>query len=202
MARIKTSNRNKANQSDKEKQREAVKWFIGTLRGVQRDQAEQFNLDPNLLLKNRRETVEFIPGQFYFYRYDPKTKDSLPYYDTAPLIMLLDIYEDGFLAINVHYLPYHLRNQFIKNLLATITAKKWDHKTKAKITYAMVKTLAKYDIAKPAIKRYLFSHFRSKIVRIQAENWDKVGYLPIERFTKATKQRVWRDTERALRRPR
>lgn len=185
---------------EKESQREAIKWFISTLRKTQQKDAAIGDLEPNLLLKNRRATVELIPGQVYFWRYDPKHKDTLPYYDTAPLVVLLDIDETSVLGLNTHYLPYRLRIQLINALLDTITATKWDHKTKARINYGMVKSLSKFAIAKPALKRYLFTHMRSKVVRIQAENWKNVAYLPIDRFVKATKQKVWRDSERMIKR--
>lgn len=191
-----TTNRRKKQQDGKQRQRDAVKWFISTLRGVQRDQAEQFNLDPNLVLKNRRTVTNYLPGQIYFWRYDPKWKDTLPYYDTAPLVIILDIYEDGFLGLNTHYLRYDLRIKLIELLMATITAKKWDHKTQMRINYGILKSFSKYDFAKPALKRYLFSHMRSKIVRIQPENYVNVAYLPIERFVKASKQTVWNHSER------
>jgi len=198
--RIASVNARRERFREREAQREAIKWFIGTLRGTQQNNVGSGDLDPNLLLQNRRSTVNLIPGQIYFMRYDPKHKDTLPYYDTAPLFILLDIRDDMLFGINTHYLPYRLRIQLINALLDTITASKWDHKTKAKINYQMVKSMSKYGICKPALKSYLFNHMRSKLVRIPAENWKKVAYLPIETFVKASKNRVWRDSERATKR--
>lgn len=180
-------------------ERNAIKWFLSTLRGTQKDQVAVGDLDPNLLLKNRRATVNFIPGQIYFMRYDPKLKDELPYYDTAPLFILLNVYDDRFLALNLHYVPPLLRQKMIDFMLSTITANKWDHKTKAKINYGMVKSMSELAILKPAIKSYLFDHMRSKIVRIPAENWKMVGYLRVDRFVKATRQKVWAETRRLAR---
>lgn len=184
---------------NKQNQRNAIKWFISTLRGTQQKDAAVGDLDPNLLLKNRRATVNFIPGQIYFHRYDPKLKDTLPYYDTAPLYILLDVKEDRFLAVNTHYLPPLLRQKIIDFMLDTITANKWDHKTKARINYGMIKSMSELAICKPAIKSYLFSHMRSKVVRIPAENWKMVAYLPIDRFVKATRNHVWSETRRMAR---
>ena len=52
-----------------------------------------------------RKTNQFRLGGLYFFYYDPKTKDSLPYYDTFPLVLALERYNDGFLGLNLHYLP-------------------------------------------------------------------------------------------------
>lgn len=190
------TNSNEQNNNHRTRQRDAIKWFINTLRGTQSKYADMSNLDPNLILKNKRATINFLPGQIYFWRYDPKHKDTLPYYDTAPLVIILDIYEDGFLGLNTHYLRYDIRIKLISLLMQTITAKKWNHKTQMKINYSILKSFSKYDFAGPALKRYLFSHIRSKIVRVQTENYINVAYLPIERFVKASKQKVWSDSQR------
>lgn len=180
----------------KQNERNAIKWFVSTLRGTQKNQVAVGDIDPNLVLTNRRATVNLIPGQIYFYRYDPKHKATLPYYDTAPLVVLLDIREDGLLCFNLHYIPPLLRQKIIDFMLDTITANKWDHKTKARINYGMIKSMSELAICKPAIKSYLFSHMRSKIVRIQAENWKMIAYLRIDRFVKATRQKVWAESRR------
>ena len=39
-------------------------------------------------------------GRMYFYFYDPKTKDKLPYYDRFPLVIPIERYNDGFLGLN------------------------------------------------------------------------------------------------------
>jgi hypothetical protein len=42
-------------------------------------------------------------GRMYFYYYDPKTKDTLPYYDKFPLVIPIERYSDGFLGLNLHF---------------------------------------------------------------------------------------------------
>ena len=41
--------------------------------------------------------------------YSPKLRNKLPYYDTFPLVLPLKNYNNGFLGLNFHYLPYALR---------------------------------------------------------------------------------------------
>ena len=37
-----------------------------------------------------------IIGKMYFYSYDAKTKDKLPYFDKFPLVLPIEEYRDGF----------------------------------------------------------------------------------------------------------
>ena len=52
---------------------------------------------------------KFLIGALYFFVYDPKTKADLPYYDRFPLVLPLKREPDGFLGLNLHYLPIPLR---------------------------------------------------------------------------------------------
>src|SRR5690606_41052373 len=46
-----------------------------------------------------------VPGRFYLYKYDPKTKEQMPYYDAMPLVLITDVTPDGWYGINFHYMP-------------------------------------------------------------------------------------------------
>ena len=69
-------------------------------------------------------TMEY--GYMYAFRYDPKMKKELPYYDTFPLIFPVKMESDGFLGINFHYLPPVLRAKLMNALYSTLTNKKYD----------------------------------------------------------------------------
>jgi hypothetical protein len=47
---------------------------------------------------------KFLMGGLYYFMYDPKGKDDMPYYDRFPLVMPLKREVDGFLGLNFHYL--------------------------------------------------------------------------------------------------
>ena len=55
-------------------------------------------------------------GSLYIFKYSPKHKDTLPYYDVFPLVLPLEFYEDGFLGINFHYLSIPIRIMFLERL--------------------------------------------------------------------------------------
>jgi len=58
----------------------------------------------DLIRDGKRNNNPFF-GRLNMFFYDPKFKKTLPYYDTFPLVLPLERYDDGFLGINLHYLP-------------------------------------------------------------------------------------------------
>ena len=55
----------------------------------------------NYLFGTAREYV--LPGNFYFFEYNPKFKANLKHWDKYPLVLITDVYKDGFMGANFHY---------------------------------------------------------------------------------------------------
>ena len=87
--------------------RESLQWFKKRLKSVTRVQNNQILKDP---LLNR--VAKPLMGRMYMYFYDPKTKETLPYYDRFPLIIMVKKEKGGFTGLNLHYLPPVLRARF------------------------------------------------------------------------------------------
>ena len=136
--------------------------------------------------------------EMYMFFYDPKGKKTLPYYDRFPKIFTIDKTPDGFIGINLHYLPYVLRAKLMDALYDTVTNAKYDTSTKLGITYKILKGASKFRLFKPTIKRYLNSNVRSRFLYIEPKEWDIALFLPVERFVKASKETVWRESRRAV----
>lgn len=144
-----------------------------------------------------RDGKKFV-GKMYMYFYDPKTKKDLPYYDKFPLVFILEIYEDGFLGLNLHYLPPDLRLILFEKLLTLLSNKKYDERTKLRISYKIIKNVARFKLAKPCLKRYLTTHIRSKIKNVPSEDWEIALFLPVETFRKQIKEVVWNDSRKMV----
>ena len=156
------------------------------------------SVTPEDLLRNRRGVNAPIIGQMFAYKYDPKTKDKLPFYDTFPLIFVIKILDDGFQGINLHYLPLRLRAKLLSALRKTTSSKLYSREVKIRLSYDMIKTVSQFAVAKPAFKRYLTNHVKSKMIRIHPQEWHNTIFLPVERFEKETKEYVWADTLRQI----
>ena len=114
----------------------------------------------------------------FLFFYNTKLKDKLPYYDRFPLVIPLERYADGFLGINLHYLPPKIRRVLLDRI---------------RDRHMSYKTLKRYKYIKPIIKRYLNSHIQGRFLLVKEEDWETAIFLPVERFVKATKKSVWSD---------
>lgn len=136
-------------------------------------------------------------GKLYFFMYDAKLKETLPYWDKLPLCIPIDYYDDGFLGLNLHYLSYGDRARLFDNLYALSVYKKDDFKARMKVTYTILKATAKYKQFKPCVKRYLYSHIRSAgALHIGVSEWDMALFLPCEMFQKESASFVWAESRK------
>ena len=75
-----------------------------------RDKIREFGTPKSLdLIRDGKQATRPFFGRLNMFFYDPKLKKKLPYYDRFPLVLPLENYNDGFLGINLHYLPIPLR---------------------------------------------------------------------------------------------
>jgi hypothetical protein len=140
-----------------------------------------------------------LPGHLYMFLYDPKTKADLPYYDRFPLVFPFRKTPDGFIGLNMHYLPYQLRIQLLDNLLVFANNQKYDETTRIKYSWALIDGVSKYKAAQPCIKQYLSGHVRSQFRQVTSSDWATAMLLPVERFVGASKQEIWADSRKIIR---
>jgi len=181
-----------------EKAREARQFFRDAAEQISRNQAA-----PDRIIRGNRDnlTNRMMPGRMYMFKYDPKLKQKLPYYDTFPLIFPIEPPRgDSFLAINLHYLPPPLRARLMDELYnRTINQSNMDITTRVRVSYNILKSASNLRFFKPCIKRYLFSNIRSRYLYIDPDRWDIALMLPTARFMKANINRVYLDSRRMVR---
>ena len=148
--------------------------------------AEQFINNETRAFKRLVKLSETSVGKMYLFVYDPKYKQRLPYYDTYPLIFPIEYYGDSFLGLNLHYLPPLVRGRFLNLLFPLLTNDKYDKTTKLQISYKILKGATYNSYMKPCIKKYLFSHVRSRFLYISPDEWALSVMLPTQNFVKTT----------------
>jgi len=148
-----------------------------------------------LMSDRKRLKDSSIIGKMYFYFYDPKTKDSMPYYDRFPLVIPIERYKDGFLGLNLHYIHPRHRINLLDKLSEIASNKNYNENTKLRISYDYLAASSRAFEATPCIKRYLFSHVQSRFLEITADEWDIAVLLPMESFVGATTNKVFADSE-------
>ena len=169
--------------------RAAGNWFrsiVNRTKGAFSDETPK-----SILTRSESLTSRSRLGKMYFYSYNPKWKDKLPWYDTFPLVFPIEKYNNGFLGLNFHYLAPKDRAILMDQLKVFANNKKYDETTKLRLTYNMLKGFSKIKRAKPTVHRYLNSKINSKFVLVNADEWEVALFLPVERFKKAHKKQVW-----------
>ena len=143
-------------------------------------------------------------GKMVTFYYDPKLKATLPYYDRFPLVIPIEIYDNGFLGLNLHYLPPRLRFILMETLYERVykveNSNEINEKRRTQISYNILKRISSTRYYAPCVKRYLNNHLVSRIYKLRNEDWEMALYLPTERFEKASKQQIWRESRQKMRR--
>lgn len=167
-------------------------WFRKAARGVR-------TVNEGELLKDKSRAVNNPQiGQMYMFSYDPKHKETLPYYDALPLIFPISTFKGGFYGINLHYLPLPLRARLMDALYDLTNNKQYDESTKLKLSYQILNGASKTRFFKPCLKMYLNNHVRSKFMLVHASEWDVALFLPTARFQKMSQQQVHAESRKMI----
>lgn len=145
--------------------------------------------------KNKNiENDRFRIGGLFFFTYDPKGKDKLPYYDRFPLVIPLEMYPDGFLGLNLHYLPVDYRMAFLGKLQDYAVQGASGEMMSLRVSYDILNASRGVREFKPCLKRYLHGHVMSKMVAVPPDEWDNAVLLPVQSFVKASASQVWQES--------
>lgn len=152
------------------------------------------HLDHTAIIRNPRQI-----GSLFFYNYMPKTRKDLQYYDTFPIVFPFKILKDGFLGLNLHYLPIPYRASLMDNLYMLLNSSnmKEDTTRLAKLKYSVIESKRQLYLAYPCIHRYLNKYIRTQIAFIPPKEWELALFLPMQRFQKKAETVVWKDSIRS-----
>ena len=158
-----------------------------------RNEAEKVDVTPSKLMRENGSKVVrgYEVGSMMLFQYDPKFKRKLPYYDTFPLVFPIEPRDNGFLGLNMHYLPLRQRAMLMDALYTLRTDSRYDESTALKISYQILKRSARYKLFKPCVKHYLSSNIKSRRIKIDPVEWDMALFMPLQRFQKASSSQVY-----------
>ena len=161
-----------------------------------RNKIKEFGTPTSLdLIRDGKQAGSPFFGRLNMFIYDPKLKKTLPYYDTFPLVLPLEDYNDGFLGLNFHYLPIPLRMRLLDKVVDFSNNTKFDKTTRLNVSY---NALRRSKIIRPTIKRYLAGRVKSRFRRIDADEFTVATLLPVARFKKGSQAEVYRDSRKML----
>lgn len=172
---------------------ESRDWFRRKAQSLRRVNRNALMKEDPIQLKSR-----FMPGAMFMFFYDPKLKKTLPYYDSFPLVIVVDKAKDGFLGLNLHYLPPTLRAKLLDSLMDITTDNKYNEATRFQLSYSLLKRAAKYKYFKPCVKHYLSDHVRSRFALVPAPEWEIAAFLPTADWQKASASQVYSDSRKKI----
>ena len=157
-----------------------------------REKIKEFGTPSSLdLIRDGKRASRPFFGRLNMFVYGPKHKKKLPYYDTFPLVLPLERYNDGFLGINFHYLPIPLRVKLLDRMLDYASDSDFDENTRLRVSYNAIKSI---KLIRPTLHRYLAGFTKSQFRRIDADEFTIATLLPVQKFKKESAETVWRDS--------
>ena len=111
----------------------------------------------NYLFDSASDNV--MVGDFFIFEYDPKYRQFLKHWDKYPLVLVMNIYDNGFLGANLHYTTQKQR---------MIIAKKFLNRN--------------VSIPSKLLHRYIFNRADNMFFKVPEKELVEFAALPIEEF--------------------
>jgi hypothetical protein len=183
---------------------ESLTWFRQRVKTMKLS-SEAFYKQSNLTKAKR-----YLEGRMYIMFYDAKTKDKLPYWDRFPLIFILELNQDGFTGLNLHYLPPRIRVRFLYELYKYEMMEPDDGdivgsdinsmrhaelmRTKIRMTYQLLQGIKKLRYFKACYRRYLTNQIYGRPLEVTPDHWDAMAMLPLAQWQKKTSKEIYKES--------
>ena len=149
--------------------------------------SKSIHLNLHVNLKGNKP-VALMPFKLYLFSYNAKFRDTLPYWDVYPLIMMWRPPKKGyFTGINFHYLNYRTRAVLFDSIR---------NQTSTQAIYSVAK-IKPFNFA---IKQYLIKRTKGVFYCPNRDEWNKILFLPVAKFIsgpgnkRINVQQVWKDS--------
>ncbi len=181
----------------RERSIESLKYFQQRVRTLKLS-SENFYRQSDLTKAKR-----YLEGRMYTFFYDAKTKEKLPYWDRFPLVLILELRQDGFTGLNLHYLPPRYRVRLLYELYKYVILDEEEEadegmRMKIKMTYQLLTGISKLKMFRPCFKRYLTHRIDGRALEITPEYWDVMSMLPTAQWQKEGAMTVYSESIRKI----
>lgn len=175
---------------------DAMKWLTKRIRRL-KISSDRFYTNTR---QGTQKTARYLDGRMYCFFYRAKYEDILPYYDTFPCVLIIemDYANKTFLGLNLHYIPPRYRARLLDELFKYTNNQNYDETTRIRMTYKILNSVTRMKFFKPCLKRYRMDHVEGVAMEILPEYWDIVAMLPLAQFEKDTVTKVYADSLKVL----
>ena len=171
---------------------DSLQWFRTNVRDLK--------IKPQVIMRGLEavSNTGLKQGGVYMFYYDAKWKDTLPYWDKYPIVVPLELYSDGFLGINIHYISPSMRVPLLQKMFEfTKDNEELEGDARMLIDYDTTQLESEIRNAGPCIKRYLTSHIGARITRVPKEQWETLMMMPTAKFN-VNANTVYADSRRKI----
>ena len=149
-------------------------------------------------------------GKMFMFRYLPKHRNKLRYYDTFPLVLTIGLSKRWITGLNFHYIP-PIERQRLFNWLEDFKTDDMESdkpplgpspndftNTKIRISYDVLNSYERFRYFRPCFKKYLRNRMRSEMLFVPPTEWQLAINLPTENFRKWPKNKVWKESKASV----
>jgi hypothetical protein len=173
----------------------SVAWFMKNVRefNSQRGVGPMRLLGDGLKLQTSKPEI----GSMFMFTYSPIHKETLPVYDTFPLVLPFSFTRfpgkkgEYMTGLNIHYLHPQLRLKLLTKLMQFASNDRLTPNTKMQLSWQLLKGAAQMNMVAPCVHMYHLPHVKSNFLKIEPENWAMACLLPCENFKKQSASNVW-----------
>lgn len=139
-------------------------------------------------------------GKMFTFQYRPVGYDTLPYFDSNPLIFCLNIPNaNEVIGMNFHYLPPTHRVIAFYTMKQLLSDTNRGPETRLRLIYDIMKTKKRYVRNMVCIRKYKTDKIRSKVYEIDPKYWEISMVIPTQRFWKKKEKAVYMEVNREIR---
>lgn len=145
--------------------------------------------------------TRFQPGKIYVFKYDPKYKKELPWFDANPVVLAIEQVNNNDLGINLNLLPVPYKEKLLDELFTKmrikVDKKETDEILKIdalkekplRITYDGIKAYLEKDGYEFALRQYIPSRKRNQAV-VSYSKWPEIALCDFMDFNKTNVMKV------------
>lgn len=165
----------------KQLQNAGMQWYRQEMREIKKNRFNKYQF----ITGGRNETVRRLEiGKMYFFEYvakysgigndDIPVSQQLPVFDRYPLVLPFSTAPNGFIGINLHYLPIKIRAWLLDQLMRTANVPA----NKLRINWQLLSNLSRANVGKYATHRYLLNHITSPFRMVKIDDYPNAIMLP------------------------
>lgn len=168
---------------------EALNWFRVQVSKNFNPKASQILTNNPAYVRRTGANTETMIGKLYLFQYEAEEAgdEETGLYDRYPMVFIFNATKTAagntvLWGLNMHYLSPRERMLLYQELLNLKTNKRWSKNVRMKLSWNLIKGVAKSRLYSRAVHAYRLDRVQSRLVEIPAYDWNIAVFLRLEKF--------------------